>query len=83
MFYIVVEGEVDVKVPSPVILEEDSATPEGLISFIMLYFNDLHWEKLFMGKRIIQLIFSELRACNVEVGPSGTFDAKIALEAID
>ena len=83
LFYIVVEGEVDVKVPSPVILEEDSATPEGLISFIMLYFNDLHWERLYMGKRIIQLIFSELRACDVEVGPSGTFDTKTALEAID
>ena len=38
-FYVIIEGKIDVRVPCPVELEEDSATPEGLISFIIMYFN--------------------------------------------
>ena len=53
LFYIVVEGEVDVRVPSPVLLEELSATPEGLISFILLYFKDIYWDRLYYGSRIV------------------------------
>lgn len=52
LFYIVIDGLVDVKVPSPVLLEEDSASPEGLISFLILYFGDIHWEPMYHGDRI-------------------------------
>ena len=43
-FYIVIKGEVEVRVPAPVELEEESATPEGLMSFIITYFQDINWK---------------------------------------
>lgn len=71
------------KVPSPVTLQEDSATPEGLISFIILYFNDIHWESLYFGQRIVDLIYTELKICGIQVSDIGSFDSHSALEALD
>lgn len=37
-FYIVLDGEVEIRTPSPVELEEAQVTPEGLLVFCISYF---------------------------------------------
>ena len=52
-FYVILSGAVEVRVSGPVQLEQDSATPEGLISFIILYFEDINWKEIVNGSMIV------------------------------
>jgi CRP-like cAMP-binding protein len=45
-FYIILSGEVQIRVPTPVELEGDSATPEGLLVFLVTYFEIICWDKI-------------------------------------
>lgn len=45
LFYIVMEGEVGVCIPGPVILEGENASPIGLFRYLTENFNDIHWPK--------------------------------------
>ena len=83
LFYIIIEGEVEIKVPSPVLLENDSATPEGLITFILLFFKDIYWKELPNCLQTIKLVYNELSLCHVSVDENGDFDSAKAIEAID
>ena len=49
IFYIILAGKVSIFTPSPIELEDESATPEGLISFIVHYFYDIHWDSFKNG----------------------------------
>ena len=40
---------VDVRIPAMIELEAESATPEGLLSFLIVYFDDIYWKGLFGG----------------------------------
>ena len=51
-FYIIIDGEVEVRTPSPVELDEESATPEGLLSFIVSFYHDIYWDKVPAGDRV-------------------------------
>ena len=75
-FYVVLEGSVEVRVPVPIILERDSATPEGLISFIIMYFHFIHWKELHRGRQVLHLFYNELRRCNIMVDEHGDFNAE-------
>ena len=52
-FYVILSGSVEVRVPNPIILEQDSATPEGLISFIIMYFYDICWNLIPRGEQAL------------------------------
>ena len=66
-FYIIVDGEVEVRTPSPVELDEESATPEGLLSFIVSFYNDIYWDKVSQGDRVQQMFFKELQRLEINV----------------
>ena len=51
-FYILLSGEVEIRVPTPVELEGPSASPEGLIVFLITYYDIIHWEKIPDGFKI-------------------------------
>jgi hypothetical protein len=82
-FYVVIEGSVDVRVPNQVGLEEDSATPEGLISFIIMYFSDIFWQQIPRGESVLQLLYEEIRRFGIEIDESGHFDTTQVLKAFD
>ena len=82
-FYIILDGAVEIRIPKPVELEEDSATPEGLISFIIMYFEDIHWREMEKGPSVLQLFYSELTRFNLEIDESGSFDEDQVLKAFD
>ena len=52
LFYIIIEGEVKIKIPAPDELEEEQCTPEGLLIFLVEYFGDVHWGDLRNGYEI-------------------------------
>ena len=52
MFYIIIKGEVEIRTPSPVELENESATAEGILVFIVTYFDDIYWQKIYQGEKI-------------------------------
>ena len=59
-FYIIIDGEVEVKTPSPVELDEESATPEGILSFIVSFYHEIYWNKIPSGDKIQMLLLKEL-----------------------
>jgi hypothetical protein len=52
MFYIIIKGEVEIRTPSPIELENESATAEGILVFIVTYFEDIYWHKIYQGEKI-------------------------------
>jgi hypothetical protein len=64
-------------------LEEDSATPEGLISFIIIYFHDIFWKQIPKGNTVLQLLYSEIRRCSLNIDEYGHFDSSEVLKAFD
>ena len=75
LFYIIIDGEVEVRTPSPVELDEESATPEGLLSFIVSFYHDIYWDKLNAGEKIQQLFLKELKRLEVKVWDEDYFDS--------
>ena len=64
-------------------LEAESATPEGLLSFLIVYFDDIYWKGLFGGTDALQMIQSELIRLNIKVDSNGRFNTEVALRAFD
>ena len=60
LFYIIMEGEVIVKTPAPEVIEDDQATPEAFIIYIIEYFQEIYWEKLPEGNYLRDLFLKEL-----------------------
>ena len=73
-FYCILSGSVNVRIPSLVELEEDSATPEGLISFIVMYFKDIYWKEIENCSFVLHLLYNELTRCDIEFDEKGIFD---------
>ena len=82
-FYIVIAGEVEVRVPAPVELEEESATPEGLMSFIITYFQDINWKVTDMAQTILLLFYNELDRLYIKIDQFGKFDQRRVLKIFD
>ena len=55
-FYIILEGKVDVRTMSPVELDGEAATPEGLISFVLSFYDDIYWTKVINGGEVKELL---------------------------
>lgn len=51
-FYILLAGEVEIRVPTTVELQGNSATPEGLLVFLITYHDIIYWDKIQDGYRI-------------------------------
>ena len=51
-FYIIIAGEVEIRVPTQVELEGGQATPEGLVIFLVTYYDSICWESLTNGHLI-------------------------------
>ena len=82
LFYIIIEGEVEIRTPSPVELDNDSATAEGILVFIVTYFDDIYWEKIYQGQKIQQVFLKELMKLNVNL-TDGRFTKHDALKTLD
>mgnify|MGYP001626983421 CR=1 FL=1 len=59
LFYIIMEGEVGVRIPGPFILEGENASPIGLFKFLTENFNDIHWPKVEGSDHVKYLIERE------------------------
>lgn len=60
-FYILIEGEVEVRVPLPTQLEDEDATPEGLLLFLIRNYEDIYWKLIDRRISIIQILNNELK----------------------
>ena len=56
LFYIIMEGEVIIKTPAQDYLEGEQASPEGLLIFLIEYFNVVQWTALKDGTRIRNML---------------------------
>ena len=74
---------VDVRIPAMIELEAESATPEGLLSFLIVYIDDIYWKGLFGGIDAFQLIQAELTRLNIKVDKNDRFNTEVALRAFD
>ena len=45
-FYILIQGSVDVRVPMPVQLEDDEATPISVLNYIIENYDDIYWKAI-------------------------------------
>ena len=59
-FYIIITGQVEVFTPMTVDLENEAATPYGILAFIVCYFRDIYWQKINFGDKIRRLFQEEL-----------------------
>ena len=66
-FYVILAGAVEIRVPMPVELEGSSATPEGLLIFLITYFESICWEKLHNGLAIKKELAEQLRQLGLSV----------------
>jgi CRP-like cAMP-binding protein len=66
-FYVILAGAVEIKVPMPVELEGSSATPEGLLIFLVTYFDNICWEKLHNGLSIKRELAEQLRQLGLSI----------------
>ena len=82
-YYIIIEGEVLIKTPSPIELDGQKATPEGLLIFIVDYYQDIRWDKISNSDKVQEMFLKELNRLNVEVNEQGYFDTNEALKALD
>lgn len=82
LFYIIIEGEVSIKTPTPVVLEGDDITPVGLVCYFLTNYGDMHWVELTDGDKVRQLLLRELELLGVKVGSwhDAKFNAKDAIE---
>ena len=52
IFYVILDGEVEIIVPEPIELVGSDASPVGILNFVVNYFEDIFWENLDNGSRI-------------------------------
>ena len=83
LFYIILEGKVEVRTVSPVELDGESTTPEGLITFIISYWRDIYWAKIPECYTIRELFTRELQRLKVPVDLDGNFDEQTVLELLE
>ena len=57
LFYILIDGTVEIKVPSPVELE---VTADDFILFCLRFFEDIYWAKTTNGKQIQKELLKEV-----------------------
>ena len=74
LFYIILEGKVEVRTVSPVELDGESTTPEGLITFIISYWKDIYWAKISDSYTIKDMFMNELQRLKVPVDLDSNFD---------
>lgn len=82
LFYIIIDGEVDIRTPAPIELQDDQLTPEGLLVFCLTYFNDVNWQSITNGEKVKQRIIKELQNHTVAVVDS-KFNTQDAIRALD
>ena len=60
-FYVIIEGEVDVLIPSPVELKGKMSSPAGILTFLIQSFEQIAWDRLEGGRSTRNWILAELR----------------------
>ena len=83
LFYIIMEGEVKIKIPAPDILEDDQCSPEGFLIFLIEYWSDIYWSKLRLGLEIREMLIKLLNDSGIPADVDGNFDKKKALQKLD
>ena len=63
LFYIILDGQVDVRTVSPFELTESDAT--GLINFIIKNYKDIYWEKIPHASEVLRLFKKEMEECGL------------------
>ncbi len=67
LFYIVITGQVSIMTPSPVELEIENTTAEGLLTFFVTYFEDVFWEKIINGDKIKRALTEEFKRLKLDL----------------
>jgi len=81
LFYIVMEGEVEVRIPLQVVLEGEDATPVGFYNYLVKNFNDIHWPQIADGRRMQLLLLREMEMFNIKISSKNKIiDTKQAVE---
>ena len=81
-FYIILEGEVELKTPAPVELTGKKATPTGILSFFVNCFEDILWSSLDRGEQLKQMLVDEITALGVPI-KNEKFDKIRCLKSFD
>lgn len=67
LFYIIIQGQVSIRTPQPVELEAENTSAEGLISFLISYFEDMFWEQIENGERMKKAILDEFKRQDLDI----------------
>ena len=57
LFYILLEGQVEIKIPNPVEIE---VNPDDFILFCLRFYEDIYWKRTLNGPRIAKELIKEL-----------------------
>jgi hypothetical protein len=49
LFYIIIEGEVEIRTPCLVELENEQVTPMGVLAFCINHLEDIFWDRIQSG----------------------------------
>ena len=84
-FYVILEGEVEVRIPSPIVLDLEFSNPKGVLSFIIRHFHEIYWPQINKGLTIRSIIAAEMRNMKLLGHGNDTFDFDLdkALDAFD
>ena len=81
-FYIILSGEVELKTPSPVELTGKKATPAGVLSFFVNFYENILWHNYDRGEYLKEMFIDEIRTLGVSV-IDGKFDKLDCLKVFD
>ena len=83
MFYIILDGEVEVLTPAPVELADNQASPAGILSFFVNFNDRIYWQQFERGGWQKERFYQSLVDLRIKVGPSGIVNKKECLEILE
>ena len=83
LFYIILSGEVEVRIPEPMQLVGDQADPDGILSFVLHNHIDINWGNYTGGLRMRDQFYRELRDIGVIMYGDTYFDRKEAFNLLE
>lgn len=83
MFYVILDGEVEVLTPSPVELTDTQVSPEGILSFFVNFDDRIFWQQFERGSWHKERFYSSLVDLRIKVGPTGIVDRKECISVLE
>ena len=83
LFYIILDGKVEVRIVAPVELDGEDTTPCGLMSFLANFFQDIYWQKVSEEHAVRELFENEMHRLKVNYDDDGNFDNLRMLDLLE